>query len=81
MMGSPFVRTVLGDMDPADLGVTCSHEHLVIDGGRPMDLDPGVRLDSVEIAVAELQPATALGLQAVVDAMPMSSYSSSRTAR
>ena len=30
-----FVRTVLGDIDPAELGVTYAHEHLVIDGGRP----------------------------------------------
>ena len=25
-----FVRTVLGDIDPAELGVTYAHEHLVI---------------------------------------------------
>ena len=30
-----FVRTVLGDIDPAELGVTYAHEHLVIDGGAP----------------------------------------------
>ena len=66
----PFVRTVLGDIDPADLGVTYAHEHLVIDGGRPVQLFPDFRLDSVEDAVAELAPARALGLRAVVDAMP-----------
>ena len=65
-----FVRTVLGDIDPADLGVTYAHEHLVIDGGRPVQLFPDFRLDSVEAAVAELAPAYALGLRAVVDAMP-----------
>ena len=31
-----FVRTVLGDIDPSELGVTYAHEHLVIDGGRPV---------------------------------------------
>ncbi len=66
----PFVRTVLGDIDPVDLGVTYAHEHLVIDGGRPVQLFPDFRLDSVEDAVAELAPARALGLRAVVDAMP-----------
>ena len=66
----PFVRTVLGDIDPADLGVTYAHEHLVIDGGRPVQLFPDFRLDSVEDACAELAPARALGLRAVVDAMP-----------
>jgi phosphotriesterase-related protein len=66
----PFVRTVLGDIDPTDLGVTYAHEHLVIDGGRPCQLFPDLRLDSVEAAVAELAPAVARGLRAVVDAMP-----------
>ncbi len=66
----PFVRTVLGDIDPADLGVTYAHEHLVIDGGRPVQLFADFRLDSVDAAVAELAPAHALGLRAVVDAMP-----------
>lgn len=64
------MRTVLGDIDPADLGVTYAHEHLVIDGGRPVQLFPDFRLDSVDAAVAELAPAAALGLRAVVDAMP-----------
>lgn len=66
----PFVRTVLGDVDAAALGVTYAHEHLVIDGGRPVQLFPDFRLDSVEAAVAELAPAQALGLRTVVDAMP-----------
>jgi 5-phospho-D-xylono-1,4-lactonase len=66
----PFVRTVLGDIAPADLGVTYAHEHLIIDGGRPVQLFPDFSLDSVEDAVAELAPAQALGLRSVVDAMP-----------
>jgi predicted metal-dependent phosphotriesterase family hydrolase len=65
-----FIRTVLGDIDPADLGPTYAHEHLVIDGGRPVELEPDFRLDSVEKGVEELAAARALGLQAVVDAMP-----------
>jgi phosphotriesterase-related protein len=69
-MTGGFVRTVLGDVDAAALGVTYAHEHLVIDGGRPCQLFPDFRLDSVEAAVAELAPAVALGLRAVVDAMP-----------
>ena len=35
-----FVRTVLGDIAPEELGVTYAHEHLVIDGGRPVLLEP-----------------------------------------
>lgn len=65
-----FVRTVAGDIDPADLGVTYAHEHLVIDGGRLPEIDPDFAIDAVEDAVNELAPAVALGLRAVVDAMP-----------
>jgi phosphotriesterase-related protein len=67
---APFVRTVLGDVPAAELGPTYAHEHLVIDGGRPVELYPDFRLDSVEKAVEELAPAVSLGLRAVVDAMP-----------
>ncbi len=64
------VRTVLGDIEPADLGITYAHEHVVIDGGPLVEGDPDFRLDSVDDAVAELAPARALGLGAIVDAMP-----------
>jgi predicted metal-dependent phosphotriesterase family hydrolase len=65
-----FVRTVLGDIDAAELGVTYSHEHLVIAGSRTVELFPDFRLDEVDKAVAELEPAKVLGLRSVVDAMP-----------
>lgn len=65
-----FVRTVLGDIDPADLGVTYAHEHLVIDGGRPVLLEPDFDLGDVESMVTEVGAAVGLGLGAVVDAMP-----------
>ncbi len=67
-----FIRTVLGDIDPADLGPTYAHEHLVIDGGRPVELEPDFLLADVDKAVEELAPARELGLAAVVDAMPCS---------
>jgi phosphotriesterase-related protein len=65
-----FVRTVLGDIDPSDLGVTYAHEHLVIDGGRPVELWPDFLLADVDRLAAELSGAAAAGLQAAVDAMP-----------
>lgn len=67
-----FIRTVLGDIEPADLGPTYAHEHLVIDGGRPVELEPDFLLADVDRAVDELAPARELGLAAVVDAMPCS---------
>lgn len=65
-----FVRTVLGDIDPSELGITYAHEHLVIDGGRPVQMVPEFDLGDVEAMAAEVSEAVALGLRSVVDAMP-----------
>lgn len=65
-----FVRTVLGDIDPAEMGITYSHEHVIIDGGRPVELEPDFDLSDVGAMVTELGEARALGLRTVVDAMP-----------
>jgi phosphotriesterase-related protein len=65
-----FARTVLGDVSPDELGVVHAHEHLVINGGRPVQLFADFLLADVEKAVAELAPAQELGLRTVVDAMP-----------
>jgi phosphotriesterase-related protein len=65
-----IVRTVLGDIAPEDLGVTYSHEHLVIDGGRPVAMNPDFDLGDIDRMVPEVEAAAALGLRAVVDAMP-----------
>jgi 5-phospho-D-xylono-1,4-lactonase len=65
-----FVRTVLGDIDPSALGVTYAHEHLVIDPGRATALYPDFLLDDVTRMATEVDEAVALGLHAVVDAMP-----------
>ena len=65
-----FVRTVLGDIAPEELGVTYCHEHLVIDGGRPVMLEPEFDLADVEAMAAEVTEAVEFGLRSVVDAMP-----------
>ena len=65
-----FVRTVMGDIDPAGLGVTYAHEHLVIDGGRPVQMVPEFDLGDVDAMAIEVGEARALGLRSVVDAMP-----------
>jgi predicted metal-dependent phosphotriesterase family hydrolase len=66
----PFVRTVLGDIDASELGVTYAHEHVVIDGGRPVQMVPEFDLGDVDAMTRELEDARALGLRSVVDAMP-----------
>jgi phosphotriesterase-related protein len=68
--GVTFVRTVLGDIDPSELGVTYSHEHLVIDRGRAVDLEPEFDLSDVDRMATEVGLAAGLGLRSVVDAMP-----------
>lgn len=65
-----FARTLLGDVPAADLGPTYAHEHLVIDGGRPVEMHPDFLLADVDRLTAELGDGRALGLATVVDAMP-----------
>lgn len=65
-----FIRTVLGDIDPATFGVAYAHEHLVIDGGRPVQMQPEFDLGDVDALATEVAEAAAAGLRAVVDAMP-----------
>ncbi len=69
-MTAPFVRTVLGDIDPSELGVTYSHEHLFIGPSRAVDRAPHLLLDDPTAMVRELAAPVALGLRAVVDGMP-----------
>ena len=51
---APFVRTVLGDIEPGALGITYAHEHLVILASRTTEQSPDLLLDSVDDAVREL---------------------------
>lgn len=69
-MTAPFVRTVLGDIDPSELGVTYSHEHLFIGPSRAVDRAPHLLLDDADAMVRELAAPIGLGLRAVVDGMP-----------
>ncbi len=65
------VRTVLGDVPAAELGVTAAHEHLIIDSPVVAATFPQIHLTSVEDAVAELEPWRDAGLATLVDAMPV----------
>ena len=66
----PFVRTVLGDIDAADLGITDAHEHVIIAGGRPVEMYSDLLLVDTDKAIEELRMAGAKGLGSVIDAMP-----------
>lgn len=65
-----FIRTVLGDIAPAQLGACYAHEHLIIDRSYTTQLFPDIHLPSVENAVRELADFKAAGGGAMVDCMP-----------
>jgi len=65
-----FIRTVLGDIDPAALGACYAHEHVVIDRSYATQLAPDIFLPSVENGVRELLDFKAAGGGAMVDCMP-----------
>ncbi|MGF1427722.1 phosphotriesterase family protein [Kitasatospora sp. LaBMicrA B282] len=63
---TPAVRTVLGDLAPAELGVTDAHDHLFLRSAKL----PGQELDDPAAAAAELAAFRAAGGQAVVQWTP-----------
>ncbi len=64
------MRTVLGDVDPAALGVTFCHEHLILDSPVVAERFPFIHLPSVEEAVREVRICVEAGVGTMVDAMP-----------
>jgi predicted metal-dependent phosphotriesterase family hydrolase len=66
----PFVRTVLGDISPDVMGLTYSHEHIIIDESYPTLGNPLFLLNDVEKVAEELQRFYAAGGRTMVDTMP-----------
>ncbi len=65
-----IVRTVLGDVDPATLGATYMHEHLILDSPLIAEQMAHIHLPSVDDAVAEVELVKAVGGGTLVDTMP-----------
>jgi phosphotriesterase-related protein len=65
-----FIRTVLGDVAPEQLGRCYAHEHVIIDPSYTTQLFPEILLPSAENAVRELDDFKAAGGGAMVDCMP-----------
>ncbi|SED79815.1 phosphotriesterase family protein [Ruania alba] len=61
------IRTVLGDVDPATLGATNTHEHLF----QVSPLLPGDDLDDPELSQAEAADLVESGFTAMIDATPI----------
>lgn len=70
-MIEPFIRTVLGDIAPQQLGSCDAHEHVIIDDPYVHDRFPDFKLDNPTKAIGELTTYAELGGGAVVDAMPV----------
>ena len=68
-----FVRTVLGDLQPADVGLTYSHEHVVIEEGFSTVVNPGFILNDTTRITSELKELYEHGGRTLVDTMPAAS--------
>jgi phosphotriesterase-related protein len=66
----PFVRTVLGDIKPDKMGLTYSHEHIVIEESFPTLANPAFILNDTVRISAELKELYQLGGRTMVDTMP-----------
>ena len=65
-----FVRTVLGDIAPAEMGLTFSHEHIIIEESFPTLANKDFILNDVDKVSEELIQFFAEGGRTVVDTMP-----------
>ena len=66
----PFIRTVLGDIDPEDLGVCYAHEHIIIDVSFTINKEADFLINDVEKSTEELIAFRKVGGRAMVDSMP-----------
>lgn len=65
-----IVRTVLGDIAPEEMGLTYSHEHIIIEESFPTISNPLFLLNDVEKVSQELAGFFIGGGKTVVDTMP-----------
>lgn len=65
-----FVRTVLGDITPAEMGLTFSHEHIIIEEGFVTMGNKDFILNDVDKVSEELTNFYMAGGRTVVDTMP-----------
>jgi 5-phospho-D-xylono-1,4-lactonase len=65
-----FVRTVLGDIAPHEMGLTFSHEHIIIEESFPALANPDFILNDVNKVSEELKNFYFAGGRTLVDTMP-----------
>jgi phosphotriesterase-related protein len=70
---SKFIRTVLGDISPDQLGVTYMHEHLIIDSQIVAKDFAHIHLPNETDAITEVNNCKKVGVGAMLDCMPLGS--------
>jgi predicted metal-dependent phosphotriesterase family hydrolase len=70
---SGFIRTVLGDISPDQLGVTYMHEHLIIDSPIVAKDFAHIHLPNEVDAINEVNECKKVGVGALLDCMPLGS--------
>ncbi len=68
-----FIRTVLGDISPDQLGVTYMHEHLIIDSPIVAKNFEHIHLPSETEAITEVNFCKDIGVKSMLDCMPLGS--------
>ncbi|NBU93201.1 MAG: hypothetical protein EBS18_01315 [Actinobacteria bacterium] len=68
-----FIRTVLGDISPDQLGVTYMHEHLIIDSPIVAKDFDFIHLPNELDAINEVNLCKKVGVSAMLDCMPLGS--------
>ncbi|MDG1277767.1 MAG: aryldialkylphosphatase [Algoriphagus sp.] len=66
-----FIRTILGDIPKEQIGLTYSHEHVVIDHCFATDIHPEFLLNDFEKLKEELLELKKLELSLMIDTMPV----------
>jgi 5-phospho-D-xylono-1,4-lactonase len=65
-----FIRIVLGDIAPEDLGVCYAHEHTIIDLSYAVNKDADFLINDVYKSAQELTEFYTSGGRAMIDSMP-----------
>lgn len=65
-----FIRTILGDIPTEEIGITFSHEHVMIDESYVTYQNPDFLLNDMDKISQELSELKQLGCSLMVDAMP-----------
>src|SRR5688572_25980026 len=66
-----FFRSILGDVDADKMGVTYSHEHIVIEQSYATAEHPQLLLNDTAKIIEELKEIKHLGCSTMVDTMPV----------